>query len=146
MKVELAELSQLKSVTALSQSCSESDLSEAFIAKAIKKQQLWCWTIDSAIVGFIVESQVLDEAELIQLIVHPSFRRQGYASIMLAYWHQSIVDRQVTQAFLEVRDGNSPAENLYKKHGYELLNKRKNYYQHDNQLFDALVMVKNLIR
>jgi ribosomal-protein-alanine N-acetyltransferase len=43
--------------------------------------------------------------------------------------------------FLEVRESNSPAIQLYVKKGFDLISRRKNYYPADNGREDALIMV-----
>ena len=44
----------------------------------------------------------------------------------------------VRQFFLEVREGNRKAINLYMRHGFETIGKRRRYYTETNE--DALVM------
>lgn len=89
-------------------------------------------------IGFISTTTVLDETEITNLAVQPIFRRRGYARLML----QQTFTRLTPQAklFLEVRQGNQPAQKLYEQCGFEQISTRKNYYQHPRE--DALIMRK----
>jgi ribosomal-protein-alanine N-acetyltransferase len=51
----------------------------------------------------------------------------GLASILIERFVAEARMRGVTRVFLEMRDGN-PAAELYKKHGFEAVGRRKNYY------------------
>jgi ribosomal-protein-alanine N-acetyltransferase len=90
------------------------------------------------LVGYVAVSTVLDEGSLDIIAVEPSFRRQGVADALVA--HALSQGREQNLAFLtlEVREGNTSARKLYEKHGFQVVGRRKNYY--DKPKEDALLM------
>ena len=82
---------------------------------------------DGAVMGYIGLMFVLDEGYISNVAVSPSFRRQGVANALIT---QLIERTKKRLAFLtlEVRESNTSAIKLYSKHGFELVGKRKNYY------------------
>lgn len=90
------------------------------------------------LVGYVAVSTVLDEGSLDTIAVEPAFRRQGVADALVA--HALAQGREQNLAFLtlEVREGNTPARKLYEKHGFQVVGRRKNYY--DKPKEDALLM------
>ena len=48
-------------------------------------------------------------------------------------------DAGCTRMLLEVRVSNAPAQNLYRKYGFEVIGRRPRYYTDNHE--DALVMV-----
>jgi [ribosomal protein S18]-alanine N-acetyltransferase len=94
------------------------------------------------LMGYIVYSEAADELHILNVAVHREFRRLGVASVMLTRIHQFAADRGRAFSFLEVRESNRGAQELYAKFGYKLLTKRKEYYS-DNQE-NAILMVAPL--
>jgi len=83
---------------------------------------------DGAVMGYIGLMFVLDEGYISNVAVSPGFRRQGVADALI----KELIERTKKRlAFLtlEVRESNTPAIKLYSKHGFELVGKRKNYYE-----------------
>lgn len=78
--------------------------------------------------GYAVYSQVLDEAELLQIAIAPRHRKHGYAQQLLNYAHAYLQSTDVTRIMLEVRASNQAAINLYRKYGFASDGVRKNYY------------------
>lgn len=83
------------------------------------------------IAAFLISRTVAGETEVLNVAVHPEFRRRGIASALLAATPGEIV-------FLEVRESNEGAMELYRKLGFTLRGTRPNYY--DNPMENALVM------
>ena len=90
--------------------------------------------------GFIVWRLVLDEAEIITIGVHPNQRGNGIAESMLVIAENEIKKSGGKKVFLEVAENNTPALELYKKHGYIETGKRPKYYNG----IDAILMEKVL--
>jgi [ribosomal protein S18]-alanine N-acetyltransferase len=94
------------------------------------------------LMGYIVFSEAADELHILNVAVHPDYRRHGVASKMLAHLHNYAEERGREHAYLEVREKNRPAQDLYAKFGYKLLTIRKQYYPDDRE--HAIVMVAQL--
>ena len=92
---------------------------------------------DGTVMGYIGMMYVLDEGYISNVAVSPEFRRQGAAdALILALIKRT--EKTLVFVTLEVRESNHPAIQLYAKHGFEVVGKRKNYY--DKPKENALLM------
>jgi ribosomal-protein-alanine acetyltransferase len=80
--------------------------------------------------GFIIGRQVADEAEILNLAVSASLRRQGQARALVERLLLAFREHSVRIVFLEVRESNSAAIVLYEKLGFLLVGQRPSYYHH----------------
>ena len=95
------------------------------------------------IVGIGCLWSIVDEAHITLLAIHPDYRRQGLGQLLLLELLKDAIARQLKRATLEVNENNLAAVNLYKKYGFQIAGKRKNYYQPAGD--DALVLwLKNI--
>lgn len=88
---------------------------------------------DGEVVGFLSVQDLAGELEITNIAIHPDHQGQGLADQLmqeLASYSRPI--------FLEVRASNQAAQNLYTKHGFEVVGKRKNYYHQPVE--DAVLM------
>jgi len=92
--------------------------------------------------GYICFWVVVDEAHILNLAIHPSFRRLNAASFLLSHALVYCKERGVQQVFLEVRRSNWPAQALYGKFGFVIDTIRKGYYNDTRE--DALVMALDI--
>lgn len=89
----------------------------------------------SALVGFLVSREVgPGEREILNLGVIPYYRRRGIARRLL----QEELERSRETWFLEVRESNLAALNLYQQLGFTPVGRREQYYQDPSE--DAIVM------
>ena len=99
-----------------------------------------CWVadVDGRVVGMIVAWLFVDEIHIANLATHPDFRRQGIArALLLQVLKLAVADGAVT-SFLEVRESNLVAQEMYRKFGYENTGRRKRYYKDNGE--DAILM------
>ena len=95
----------------------------------------WVATAADAVAGFLVFRQVApDEGEILNLAVSPDFRRQGVAKRLL----QTALQDFSGTFFLEVRESNRGALELYKSLGFQEFSRRSEYYQFPSE--SAIVM------
>ncbi|PWH19292.1 MAG: ribosomal-protein-alanine N-acetyltransferase [Anaerolineae bacterium] len=90
------------------------------------------------VVGVIVVWLVVDEAHIATLAVHPDYRRRGIATQLLQTALQACARLGMRSATLEVRAGNLAAQTLYRRFGFEVVGRRRAYYQDNHE--DALIM------
>ncbi len=90
------------------------------------------------LIGFLQLQIVLDSADVLNLAVAPDYQRTGSAFSLMKEALEELKERKVKELFLEVRDSNLPAIHLYQKIGFDLLDLRKNYYDHPRE--NALLM------
>lgn len=82
--------------------------------------------------GYILWREVLDEAEILTLVVAPSFQRKGQASLLLNALFEITQKKNITILYLEVAEDNLIAQSFYKKNGFTFLSERKNYYRRED--------------
>ncbi|MFA5105005.1 MAG: ribosomal protein S18-alanine N-acetyltransferase [Candidatus Margulisiibacteriota bacterium] len=90
------------------------------------------------IMGYSGFRYVLDEAHITTLAVHHKFRKKGIGSKLIEQLIKDAKARGLKKLFLEVRQSNMPAQKIYKRLGFKVLDRRREYYQHPVE--DALVM------
>ncbi len=90
------------------------------------------------VVAYIIFWVVADEAHILNIAVHPDFRRQGIAKSLLVFALDRIEEMDGRGIFLEVRRSNIAAQMLYKKFGFREIGVRKGYYGDNGE--DAVVM------
>ncbi len=88
------------------------------------------------VAGYIIFWIVYGEAHILNIAVHPDFRRRGIAKGLLNYSLDLMRERGVCEVYLEVRRSNAAALNLYRSAGFEKIYIRRNYYGDE----DAVVM------
>ncbi len=93
---------------------------------------------DKVVLGYIILYSVENEAHILNIATHPAYRKKGYASQLITHALAYFKDNNVTDFYLEVREGNMGAINLYTQYGFEKIGKRRKYYTETNE--DALVM------
>ena len=96
-------------------------------------------------VGFILVSQVLDEAEILTLGVDAAYRRQNLATQLLTQCVEQLEQSGIANLWLEVADDNHPAISFYGKHGFTVMSRRPDYYRQARLTsVDALVMQRRI--
>lgn len=92
------------------------------------------------ILGFVLCRLVVDEAEIITIAVHPSYRGRGIGQKLMDSVFRHLYHERATVIFLEVDETNKAAIRLYKSFGFEEVGRRQGYYQTVTGRNDALVM------
>ena len=90
---------------------------------------------DDTVIGFLAFEQVLDEGSIVDVAVHPDYRRRGIAKALITSAVNSA--EGLYTVFLEVRESNVPAVRLYESLGFERIAVRKGYYDHPKE--DAVI-------
>lgn len=87
------------------------------------------------VIGFIHIQELVDELDIINIVISEKYRRRGYASMLI---NHVINFAKGKKLILEVSEQNINAINLYKKHNFVEINRRKGYYNG----IDAIIMEK----
>ena len=94
------------------------------------------------VVGFCILQPVLDEANLLLMAIDPTQQGKGLGYQILDASLNMLKNNPI-QIFLEVRESNIAAINLYQKSGFHQIDLRKNYYPNPNGTKEhAIIMVK----
>lgn len=91
---------------------------------------------EGRVVGVVVLRTVGDVADLYRIVVAPEHRRRGIADRLLTEGLAAVG----TRVLLEVRDDNTPAIELYRRHGFDVIDRRTDYYGAGAH---ALIMERN---
>ena len=97
------------------------------------------------VAGYIILWIICNEAHILNIAVHPDFRRMGIGRKLLIYAAECSSMNNVEEIYLEVRISNIHAINLYEGLGFISVGIRPNYYMDsgDNKE-DAVIMLLTL--
>lgn len=82
-----------------------------------------------AVVGYIGCILVCSEANVTNVAVTESYRRQKIGSLLIENLISALKEKGAQSVFLEVRVSNAGAIALYQKHGFSVCGERKNFYR-----------------
>lgn len=99
-----------------------------------------CWVadLDGRVVGMLVGWMIVDEIHIATIATHPDFRRQGIGRQLLTLALEKAKEEGAVSSFLEVREGNTAALEMYRQFGYEEDGRREGYYKDNCE--DAILM------
>lgn len=127
--------------TALAQIEVDSFTNPEWIAEDFLKYDCLVAQIDGQIAGFLVSREICPatadsalEREILNFAVKPGYRRSGVGTALL----QQERNRAFATHFLEVRESNLVARDLYRKMGFTEIGTRRDYYQFPTET--AIVM------
>ena len=83
---------------------------------------------------------ILDEAELLNFCLAPNHQGKGLAGRYLDVVLMTMAEQGASKLFLEVRQSNTPARQLYASAGMHEIGRRKDYYPLSDGREDAIVM------
>ncbi len=92
--------------------------------------------------GYIGAHEICGEAYITNVAVLPEYRRLGIGEALIAAATEGAKTRDCDFISLEVRISNTPAIELYKKQGYNIVGERKNFYSNPTE--NAYIMTKLL--
>ncbi len=137
--IELGKVTDAPDIASLEQQIFDNPYPITTIRQDIKNNKVIVVKLDNEVAGYITISHVLDEAEIERIAVSKKYLRQGIASALMEYALNQMKQAGATKIYLEVREDNVPAINLYRKFGFVITGKRKAYYRDGT---DALTMAK----
>lgn len=94
------------------------------------------------LVGYAVTWTIMDQSELGNVAVSPDARGRGLGRLLVETALGRIRARGSRECFLEVRESNRVARDLYEQLGFEGIGRRRRYYSRPVE--DAVVMRKGL--
>jgi [ribosomal protein S18]-alanine N-acetyltransferase len=99
-----------------------------------------CWVgeVDGHLVGMVVGWMFVDEIHIATIATHPDYRRQGIGRKLLSHILRQALEEGAESSFLEVRESNLAAQEMYRQFGYEPAGRRKRYYRDNDE--DAILM------
>lgn len=109
----------------------ENELAEYYVA-----------VLDDEIIGYGGIWKIIGEAHITNITIVAEKRGNGFGKTMLEFLIKRVIKLKYYGITLEVRANNDVALSMYKKHGFEEVGIRKNYYPAEKQ--DAIIMWRTL--
>ena len=141
-KIVPMDRSHIPEIAGLEKLCFAEPWSEKLLEDALYDPRASCLVAEDGpgrVLGSAGRHAGLDEGSVDNVAVRPDARGQGVASALLEVFCR-FGQAHLSFLTLEVRAGNGPAIQLYLKHGFEQVGRRKNYYQRPRE--DAILMTR----
>lgn len=142
MKYVLMNESHVEPIAEIEKLCFSDPWSVNSIGSELNnKLSLWVVAEDNGkVAGYIGSQTVLGEADMMNVAVHPDYRRQGIGEQLVLELIRRLQEQGSHILLLEVRASNAPAISLYEKLGFIQVGRRPNYYYKPKE--DALILRK----
>ena len=142
MIIETMKSSHVAQIAELEKICFSDPWSEKSIASELNNElAFWLTAMEGEqVAGYIGSQTVMDESDMMNVAVHPDFRRKGIAEALVNALVEALKSKGSRCLTLEVRASNVPAITLYGKLGFSEIGRRKNYYRNPRE--DALILRK----
>ena len=129
-------------VAELEKMCFSTPWSEKSIASELENDlALWLVAVENeTVVGYVGSQTVCGETDMMNVAVHPNWRRKGIAEQLIHRLITELKKMESTCLSLEVRASNAPAIALYQKLDFRVAGRRPNYYRNPKE--DALILRK----
>jgi [ribosomal protein S18]-alanine N-acetyltransferase len=105
-----------------------------------------CWTVelDGRVTAMMIGWLIVDELHVATIATHPDYRRRGIGMRLLIHGLRAARDEGAIRAFLEVRESNDAAIQMYRAVGFVEDGRREDYYKDNFE--DAVLMSLNDLR
>ena len=104
--------------------------------------ELWVAEWEDQLAAYAILWKVLDEGELANIAVRRDLQGRGIGSGLLSRMLEVAEDSGVRSLYLEVRESNGRAREMYARRGFHEIGVRKGYYEGPRE--DARVLKKSL--
>jgi ribosomal-protein-alanine N-acetyltransferase len=140
--IEPMRLEDLDEVVALDAAVSNPVWSRAMFESELTTNQFAGFLVarmpGGGLCGYIGFWIVFEELHLLNVVVHPDWRRQGIAARLVRAVFEIANAKDVIRALLEVRASNVAAQQLYARFGFQVIACRSGYYTQPSE--EALIM------
>ena len=139
-RIRLAERADVPALARIERRCFSDPWSERGIQESIQSETTVALLAENeeGQLGYVMARLSGEEGEILNLAVLPGHRRQGLGRRLLEQGLALLVGRGVREAYLEVRESNLAARDLYLGFGFRPVGMRPHYYR--NPAEDALVL------
>ena len=122
--------------------CFSDPWSENSIASELENDlSSWLVAVEGEeVAGYVGSQTVMGETDMMNIAVHPDYRRQGIGRQLIAALICGLKERGNRSLMLEVRASNEPAKALYAALGFQQIGVRPRYYSKPRE--DALILRK----
>ena len=138
--VQNASAEMLDQIEAIERACFSMPWTRAQLASQLDPERhvFLAATDGVTVLGYVGMMVVLDEGYIANVAVSPDARRRGVGRALIAALLDRAAELELAFVTLEVRPSNAAAIALYAGFGFEVVGRRKNYYDKPSE--DALLM------
>ena len=142
IRIEWMNADHVPQIAEIERLCFNDPWSENSIATELSSRiSLWLVALDGdRVVGYVGSQSVLGETDMMNIAVHPDYRRQGIAEKLVLSLVDALKSKGNYCLTLEVRASNEPAKALYEKLGFTQVGLRPRYYRNPRE--DACILRK----
>ena len=139
-RIRPASLADVAELAELERACFSDPWTSAGISDTIQYETARTFVAQDSdrIVGYVMARISGTEGEILDLAVLPELRRRGIGRTLLQAVWKAMQHDGVKELYLEVRESNLPAIELYRSHGFRPVGLRPRYYRNPPE--DALVL------
>ncbi|QTX33264.1 ribosomal protein S18-alanine N-acetyltransferase [Aminithiophilus ramosus] len=143
--IDFCDLSTLDEIYAIERLCNPTPWERAWIEKDLSLESglscyLGAWR-KKCLIGFGACKRQKKRLYIMNLAVHPDYRRKGIASQLLLALCEIGLTWEMKAVALDVREGNADAQSLYRAFGFRVVGRTRGYY---NDGEDSYVMMTSL--
>jgi len=142
--IRYMEEKDILKVVSLEKKIFKESLGEEFLYNELKLnpyQKYFIYEINDELIGYIGLRVYDKDAEVLNFLINEDYQNKGYGKKLMAFILKYLKESKVETLTLEVSVLNKKAINFYKKHKFEIINVRKNYYKNN---VDAYVLKKEV--
>ena len=142
MMITAMTYDHVSQVAELEKLCFSDPWSEKSVASELENPLAhWLVALDGQrVAGYVGSQSVCGETDMMNIAVHPDYRRQGIAEVLVHALVEDLKEQGSHCLTLEVRASNAPAISLYEKLGFAQIGRRPKYYHNPRE--DALILRK----
>ncbi len=96
--------------------------------------------LDNKVIGYFYAQNIVGEVSLLNIAVDPAKQGKGYGKQLAEFFLQQCEQLKAESAWLEVRESNVRAFDLYQNLGFNEIDRRIGYYPTEKGSEDAIIM------
>jgi ribosomal-protein-alanine N-acetyltransferase len=116
-----------------------------FVDSLEGRYECWVAQLDDELIAHAVLSVVCGEAHILNICVKPNQQRQGIGRALMERLLLRAKAEYAEMVFLEVRESNKAAQQLYLSMGFNQIGERKHYYPAHQGRENAIIFALQII-
>jgi len=130
-RIRLATLADVPAIVEIERACFTDPWTAAGITETIQYETARTFIAQKSDreVGYAVARTSGEEGEILNLAVLPGHRRKGIGRLLLEAVLGSLASAGTREVYLEVRETNAAAIELYRRYGFRPVGQRPHYYR-----------------
>ncbi len=96
--------------------------------------------LEERVIGYFYAQNIVGEVSLLNIAISPDMQGKGYGKLLAEFFLTQCETLQAESAWLEVRESNIRAFDLYQAIGFNEIDRRVNYYPTEKGKEDAIIM------